>query len=175
VHDLERASLAGSQAHRVRSPPGHVRQLQAGGKPIAGAIVLDMVGFAASAEDSQRTPLRVPLLFDPPMRGDFLVVAGNFTSGWLGNHYEACAEAYVPAARYYSINRIAAWFEDAVRSDHSSYWQAGMSAILLSDTAEMRNPNYHQKTDTPATIDWEFLRANTQAVAATVLHWAGGH
>ena len=134
-----------------------------------------MIGFSTEQEDSQATPARVPFVFDPPTRGNFLVVAGNFASGWLGNLYEACATAYVPTARWYSINRIASLFGDAVRSDHASYWKAGMPAILLSDTAEMRNPNYHKKTDTPDTIDYEFLFANTQALAATVLHWAGAH
>lgn len=162
---MEEEGLVGSEAH--------VQKLLADKQTIAGAIVLDMVGYATSAPNSQRTPVRVPLLFDPPTCGDFLVVCGNFASGWLGNRYEACAAAYVPAAKWFSINRLAAWFEDAMRSDHSSYWAAGMPAILLSDTAEMRNKNYHQPTDTPATIDFAFLRANTQALAATVLHEAG--
>jgi hypothetical protein len=162
---MEEEGLIGSAAH--------VRELQARGERIAGAIVLDMVGFATSAPGSQSTPLRVPLLFDPPTQGDFLVDCGNFASGWLGNLYEGCATAYVPAARFYSINRLAAWFEDAMRSDHASYWHAGIPAILLSDTAEMRNANYHKPTDLPATVDFAFLRANAQALAATVLHWAG--
>lgn len=162
---MEEDGLVGSAAH--------VKQLAARNETVAGAVVLDMVGFSTAKEDSQKTPVRVPFLFDPPGRGDFLVVAGNFGSGWLGNLYEACATAYVPTARWYSINRIASWFGDAVRSDHASYWKAGMPAILLSDTAEMRNANYHMPTDTPATLDYEFLAANTRALAATVLHWAG--
>src|SRR5262249_57900702 len=100
------------------------------------------------------------------------VDAGNFASGWLGNRYEACADAYVPAARYYSVNRVAAWFAHALRSDHASYWQAGMPAILLTDTAGMRKPNYHQQSHTPDTHDYAFLRANAMALAATVLHSA---
>jgi aminopeptidase YwaD len=163
---MEEEGLVGSTAH--------VRLLAQRGDRIAGAIVLDMVGFATHAKDSQATPLRVPFLFSPPTTGDFLVVAGNFRSGWLGNLYEACADAYVPSASYYSVNRIAAWFADAMRSDHAPYWAAGFDAILLTDTAEMRNRNYHRPTDTPATIDFAFLRANAQALAATVLHWSGG-
>jgi hypothetical protein len=162
---MEEEGLVGSAAH--------VHQLQARRETIAGAIVLDMVGFVNREPGAQHTPLRVPLVFDPSTQGDFLVVAGNFASGWLGNVYEACADAYVPAAKYYSVNRLAGWFEDAVRSDHASYWRAGMHAILLTDTAEMRNPNYHRQSDVPSTCDYEFLRANAQALAATVLHWAG--
>jgi aminopeptidase YwaD len=162
---MEEDGLVGSAAH--------VKAMQQRGETIAGAIVLDMIGFATGRDNTQATPARVPLVFDPPTRGDFLVVCGNFASGWLGNLYEACATAYVPEARWYSINRIAAWFGDAMRSDHASYWAAGMHAILLSDTAEMRNRNYHKATDTADTLDYPFLLANTRALAATVLHWAG--
>jgi hypothetical protein len=72
----------------------------------------------------------------------------------------------------FSVNRIAGWFADSARSDHSSYWAAGMEAVLLSDTAEMRNPHYHQPSDGPATIDRVFLQRNAAAVLATVLHQA---
>ncbi|HLQ37143.1 MAG TPA: M20/M25/M40 family metallo-hydrolase [Planctomycetota bacterium] len=161
----EEEGLLGSRAH--------VKLLRERGERITGMIALDMLGFTAHAAGSQRTPLRVPLLFSPPDRGEFLVDAGNFASGWLGNLYEACADAYVPAARYYSVNRLAGWFADAMRSDHAPYWEAGIPGLLLTDTAEMRNPNYHQQTDTPDTVDFEFLLANTRALAATVLHWAG--
>jgi hypothetical protein len=163
---MEEEGLVGSAAH--------VRKLRERHESIAGAIVLDMVGYTNLQEGAQKTPLRVPLVFSPPTVGDFLVVAGNFRSGWIGNLYEACADAYVPAAKYYSVNRLAGWFADAARSDHSSYWAAGYDAILLTDTAEMRNANYHQKSDLPATVDLEFLTANTRALVATVLHWSGG-
>jgi hypothetical protein len=44
-------------------------------------------------------------------------------------------------------------------SDHWSYWQLGYAAVMATDTALFRNPNYHRPTDTPATLDVPRLAA----------------
>lgn len=162
---MEEEGLVGSRAH--------VEELVRSGQRPEAALVLDMVGYASGAPDSQRSPVRIPLVAWVPYTGDFVLDAGNFASGWLGNLFEACAATYVPELPIFSVNRIAGWFADSARSDHASYWAAGIDAILLSDTAEMRNPHYHQPTDRPDTIDPVFLHRNAQAVVATMLHWAG--
>ena len=61
------------------------------------------------------------------------------------------------------------------RSDHLSFWKAGIPAILITDTADFRNPNYHQPTDTPGTLDYERVAAIVQATAVTVAKLAGHH
>jgi aminopeptidase YwaD len=43
------------------------------------------------------------------------------------------------------------------RSDHAPFWDQGYPAILVTDTAELRNPHYHQTSDTPDTLDYDFL------------------
>jgi len=46
----------------------------------------------------------------------------------------------------------------AVRlSDHSSFWDAGFPALMVTDTSFFRNPHYHQASDTPDTLDYPFL------------------
>jgi hypothetical protein len=140
---------------------------------LAGLLNLDSVGFTNRAEDSQRAPLRIPLIASLPYTGDFITVLGNWSSGWLGNCFEDAADAYVPELRYFSANRIGGWFGDAHRSDHAGYWDRGLSAIFLTDTTEFRGDTYHVPGDTPDTLDPLFLRQVTQAVAATLLVWAG--
>jgi len=39
-------------------------------------------------------------------------------------------------------------------SDHASFWDNGFSAVMLTDTSFIRNPNYHEATDTIDTIDF---------------------
>jgi hypothetical protein len=58
-------------------------------------------------------------------------------------------------------------FQDVLRSDHAAFWQAGYSAVLITDTANLRNPNYHcgGGSDAPVTLDYEFARQITQATA----------
>ena len=40
---------------------------------------------------------------------------------------------------------------------------------MLTDTANFRNPNYHQPSDTLDTLDLDFARNVTQATLATAL------
>ena len=59
------------------------------------------------------------------------------------------------------------------RSDHVPFWEREIPAVMWTDTAEFRNPHYHQATDTPETLDYGFLRAVTQILTATVIRQAG--
>jgi hypothetical protein len=40
---------------------------------------------------------------------------------------------------------------------------------MITDTAFLRNPHYHSATDTPATLNYEFLANVVDAVYAAVL------
>jgi aminopeptidase YwaD len=46
---------------------------------------------------------------------------------------------------------------DTRRSDHSAFWDLGYSAIMITDTANMRNPHYHRDSDRTETLDLAFL------------------
>jgi Zn-dependent M28 family amino/carboxypeptidase len=59
------------------------------------------------------------------------------------------------------------------RSDHASFWDAGYPAVVLTDTANFRNPHYHRGTDTVATLNLEFLSDVVETVTATAIQLAG--
>ena len=164
-YGAEEVGLAGSDLHAERVAARTDEHL-------LGAISLDMVGFALHEPNTQRMPVRIPLLFDPPTTADFILVAGNFPSGGIGSRVEAAARAYAPDLAYYSVNRVAGFVADGWRSDHASYWRHGLRAIQLGDSADMRSPHYHRASDTPETLDYEFLEDVTRAVAGAVLEWA---
>jgi len=42
-------------------------------------------------------------------------------------------------------------------SDHSPFWDRGYRAMMITDTAFMRNPHYHQASDRIDTLDLDFL------------------
>ncbi|MEB3360508.1 MAG: hypothetical protein VKI42_00095 [Synechococcaceae cyanobacterium] len=44
-------------------------------------------------------------------------------------------------------------------SDHSPFWDQGYNAMMVTDTSFLRNPLYHDPTDTIATLDLPFLMA----------------
>jgi Zn-dependent M28 family amino/carboxypeptidase len=59
------------------------------------------------------------------------------------------------------------------RSDNQSFWEAGIPAIMVTDTADFRNPNYHQPTDTPETLDYNRLAEIVGATAVAIALLAG--
>lgn len=152
----------------------HVQALRERNEDIHGAIIFEMIGYATDRPDTQATPARIPFLFWPPRTGNFIAVVGNFRSGGLGNRFEQAVDVYVPALPYFSANRLGGLFKDALRSDHKPYWDSGYPAIMLTDTANFRNPNYHRPSDIANTLNYRFLQRVTRATAATILEWSEG-
>ena len=60
---------------------------------------------------------------------------------------------------------------DTRRSDHAAFWHHGYPAIMLTDTANFRNPHYHRSTDTLETLDLDFMRKVSKTVTAMVRMW----
>ena len=54
------------------------------------------------------------------------------------------------------------------RSDHVAFWDAKIPAIHVTDTANFRNPHYHQPTDLPGTLDYDRLAAIVGATACAL-------
>ncbi|MDZ7690155.1 MAG: M28 family peptidase [Balneolaceae bacterium] len=53
-------------------------------------------------------------------------------------------------------------------SDHMNYWWAGYPAVMITDTAFYRNPNYHTASDTPDTLDYTRMAQVVDGVRAAV-------
>jgi hypothetical protein len=53
-------------------------------------------------------------------------------------------------------------------SDHRSYWHHGHRALMLTNTAMLRNPNYHLPTDLPDTLDYHRMAGILRALVSTV-------
>lgn len=162
---LEEKAGAGSLAHVQHLLENKEEQFE-------GAIVFEMIGYAVEELNTQRTPIRLPLLIWPPRTGDFIAVVGNSRSAFIGARYERSVRAYEPELPVYSLKHLGGWLKDAARSDHASYWQSRLPALMLTDTANFRNPNYHQPSDRVDTLDFGFMAQVTRATAATLLEWA---
>src|SRR5207244_3363877 len=40
-------------------------------------------------------------------------------------------------------------------SDHSSFWDEGFPALMITDTSFFRNPHYHRASDTAETLNYD--------------------
>src|SRR5207245_6266796 len=58
---------------------------------------------------------------------------------------------------------------DTRRSDHAAFWHHGYPALMLTDTANFRNPHYHQPTDTFETLNLAFMEQVARAVTAAAI------
>ena len=137
---------------------------------IVNAHILEMVGYCQHTPDSQKVPKGLPLTL--PNTGDFLGIIGNNNSCGLVETTLKKAKTYLPAFPviglkvYFGLEHV---FPVLKRSDHAPFWQAKIPALMWTDTAEFRNPNYHWVTDKPETLDYRFLRQVTQLLIASVI------
>jgi len=67
------------------------------------------------------------------------------------------------------LRRYPALSQHFARSDHKPFWDRGVPAIQVTDTANFRNPHYHQPSDTPETLDYARMADLVAATAATLM------
>lgn len=144
------------------------------GKPeraeIECAHILEMVGFCTNTPNSQRMPVNLPI--KAPTVGNFLGLLANGDSGGAMNRILQQAKAHVPELPTLGLH-VRLGIEQALpvlhRSDHAPFWHAGIPSVMWTDTSEFRNPHYHMQSDTPETLNYDFLRRVTQLLIATVI------
>lgn len=140
----------------------------------AGCLVLEMVGYTDRSPGSQRVP---GLLFwkRVPDTGTFLAATGDRRSARLLRQFERAAEAAVPELEVVTFRTpFRGWLVPQTRlSDNASFWDEGYPALMLTDTAFLRNPHYHAATDRIETLDFEFMRQVGEATAQAVRDLAG--
>jgi hypothetical protein len=130
----------------------HARSLRQRGVRVAAMLCLEMVGYFSDRPHSQRFPAPgLGLLY--PHTGDFIAVVGNLGSRRLTHEVKA-RMAGVSAVPVHSIN-APALLPGVDFSDHLSYWREGIPAVMVTDTAFFRNPNYHLPSDTADTLDYD--------------------
>jgi Zn-dependent M28 family amino/carboxypeptidase len=134
------------------------------------AHILEMVGYASSAPGSQRLPTGLPIQLGSI--GDFLGLLANqqsapFMESVLG--HAAGLAADLPVTGLQVVPGAERLFPVLARSDHVPFWTREIPSVMWTDTAEFRNPNYHQATDTPETLDYSFLRRVTELLAASIV------
>ncbi|HVO36487.1 MAG TPA: M28 family peptidase [Gemmatimonadales bacterium] len=150
--------------HYALGSLAHARMLRAAGRAVAGTLNLEMLGYTS---ERQKLPVGVPLVKRMPKGGYFLAAVGDWGSRDLLEVFERTAQAYLPVVPL--AVPLRGWLmPDVRRSDNARFWDEGFASLLITDTANLRNPHYHRASDTPETLDYDFLVRSTAAVAATV-------
>jgi hypothetical protein len=144
--------------------------LPASGFALREAHVLEMVGFCAHAEGSQRYPAGLPLR--GPTRGDFLGLVANRDSNDIVTPLVDAARTCLPDLPIIGL-KVHLGIENGapvlLRSDHAPFWRRRLPALMWTDTSEFRNPGYHLPGDTPDTLDYDFLAKVTRMLVLRCL------
>jgi hypothetical protein len=104
--------------------------------------------------------------------GDFLALIANRDSNAVGEALLKLAASYVPQFPVVALKMhlgIEKYIKDLHRSDHAPFWEAGVPALMWTDTSEFRNPHYHQASDTPDTLDYDFMSRVARLALARVV------
>lgn len=159
AYDLEEYGLVGSFVH--------CRDLHQRGAPLRGMISLEMLGYTDSRPGSQGLPPHLVGLY--PNVATFIGVVGNEASADLLRVVVGkMKDAPGLPVEFIAVPGAGHALGETRLSDHSSFWDRGYPALMITDTSFFRNPHYHRPSDTPETLDYPFLAKVTAGVREAV-------
>lgn len=137
------------------------------GDRILGMLCLESLGYYDEEEGSQTYPEEIDAASAGyPTTGDFVAVVGNPSSSRL---VEGFVTGFNEVSRVPAVGASLPSFLPWVNaSDHWSFWQEDIQAVMITDTAPLRNPHYHTPGDTLETLDLERLTEVARGVEAVV-------
>jgi len=129
------------------------RAAVARGEKIKAAIVLEMIGYYSEQASSQKYP---PLIGPfQPNKGNFIAQISNFSSRKLAG---AIDREFKKNSSLPLVTIVLPSIVPGVDySDHRNFWKNGYPAVMFTDTSFYRNANYHKGTDTPDTLNYEYM------------------
>ena len=129
----------------------HAQLMKDQGRSIKLMISLEMVGYFKDDPDSQTYPVPGYDFFYPTV-GNYISIVGRPQEWSLVRQIKMLfISATDLPVRSANIPKEVPGVD---YSDHSRYWLLGFPAVMITDTAFLRNPNYHEVTDLPATLNY---------------------
>lgn len=123
-------------------------------------VSLEMIGYFTDAPDSQDYPINaMKLLY--PNQGNFIAVVGRTSDIGAVRRVKAALKSV--ALEVSAINAPAI-IPGVDFSDHKNYWALNQSAVMVTDTAFMRNKQYHEAGDTYDTLDYNRMAQVVQGM-----------
>ena len=142
--DLEEWGLIGSSVL--------AEQLKAEQQRLKLMVSLEMLAYTSNAQ-SYPHPAMGKLYGN---RGDFIAIVANARAGLMLSQLTHAMGRHV-TTKALPVLRAGVDVPAVRRSDHSPFWDQGYNALMVTDTSFLRNPHYHQMSDTINTLDLPFL------------------
>jgi hypothetical protein len=148
----------------------YARSCKQRGDQVVGMLSLETIGYYSEKAGSQDYPPPMSLAY--PNRGDFIGFVGM---GESEAFIKRCVGAFRASVDFPSEGAVMPSLVPRVgASDHWSFWKQGYPALMVTDTAPYRNPNYHKPTDTPEKLDYERMARVVTGLEGVVRAIANG-
>jgi hypothetical protein len=150
----------------------HAQSCRKNGDNLQGMICLESLGCYSNEPGSQELPTitgmpEATLSYIrsrgiEPTVGNYLVLVGDEDSESFLDQFDAL---FSPGL---SMPTVPLVMPEMRLSDHLCYWDEGYPALMLTDTALFRNPNYHKHTDTVETLDFQAMASITENLVSAI-------
>ena len=128
------------------------QRLLAEGQELKLMVSLEMLAFTSEKQMYPHRAMR-QIYGD---RGDFIALVANAGAGLMLTQLTHAIGQHV-ITKPLPVPRAGRDVPEVRLSDHSPFWDRGYSALMVTDTSFMRNPHYHQMSDTIDTLDLAFF------------------
>jgi hypothetical protein len=130
----------------------HAKSLYDAQVDVIGMVCLEMIGYFSDEPGSQPYPLPELASIYPSVANFIIVVGIDQFADFSYKVYQLMSNGSaidVQIINFPSPDML------ADMSDHRNYWKYGYNALMINDTAFIRNPHYHLPSDTIDTLDFE--------------------
>lgn len=147
----------------------HAKSLLNEGVDVMGMVSYEMIGYYNRVSDPNKF-FPQDIILELPDSGPFVgVISIHKYHEFHRTFYELMKNADPSRAGFVSFPND---HRGASLSDNRNYWHFGYPAIMLnSGPSSGRNPNYHQKTDTMDTLDFDVMTEVVSAIAQAAVRF----
>jgi hypothetical protein len=132
---------------------------------IVAMLSLETIGYFSERPGSQSYPPLLHLLY--PNRGNFIALVAN---AWSRSLVRQAIRTFRESGAPVASAGIAApgFIEGVAWSDQWAFWLYDIPAIMVTDTAPFRYPDYHTAADNPEKLDYIRMASVVEGLVAVV-------
>lgn len=156
--DMEEYGMIGSSAY--------AEEMKQQTQPIRLMISLEMLGYCTQEPNSQTYPPGLQAFY--PDRGNFIAAVANLPAVFDARHLCRTLRRQQTPSEWLAVPNRGKLVPASRLSDNAPFWDCGYRAMMLTDTSFLRNPHYHQASDTIDTLDLNFLAGICQGLVAAM-------
>lgn len=125
-------------------------------------VCLEMIGYYSKKQTMSY--FLMDLLY--PKKGNFIAVVGRYKERLFVKQFKAGINGRGVTK---AVGYCGPMILGVDLSDHRNFWNIGLNAVMITDTAFLRNPNYHTEKDLPSTLDYKKMSGVVDGVFSTIM------